>query len=248
MLHAQDVKRHAFEGYAIQEYWPHASIVVCWRQDKTNAELERKLSSQAVCYSSSRPWRDGCWQCLERRVQPREILAELKSHTLHWPPSQELPKAEKSRSSWTVWMQWPQWPKEQRGFSIFPDTLASPIQDWFWTGTCTNDRDHVSGASSQMAVERQILMAFQQTCRMGFPTIWIYAMTFTPATFVIFLFLFQHFLGNIYNVLFASGLQHGESAIDTHISVLFPHAGYYRTLSRPPCAGQQVRVSYLLYI
>lgn len=65
-----------------------------------------------------------------------------------------------------------------------------------------------------------------------------------------FSFSFSTFPGVwlIYNVLFVLGLQHGESAIDTHISVLFPHAGYYRTLSRPPCAGQQVRVSYLLYI
>ena len=56
----------------------------------------------------------------------------------------------------------------------------------------------------------------------------------------------------IYNVVLVSGVQQSDLVIHTHISILFgdsiSHIGYYKVLSRVPCAIQQVLVDYLFYI
>ena len=49
------------------------------------------------------------------------------------------------------------------------------------------------------------------------------------------------------NVALATGAQHSESGIPTHISILFSHTGDYRTLRRVPCAIQEVLVPLLFY-
>ena len=49
------------------------------------------------------------------------------------------------------------------------------------------------------------------------------------------------------NVALATGAQHSESGIPTHISILFSHTGDYRTLRRVPSAIQEVLVPLLFY-
>lgn len=64
MLCAQDVKRCALGGLHDPRVLTPChikNIAACvWAQYSTSAELELKLSSQAMPHSSSRPWRDGC--------------------------------------------------------------------------------------------------------------------------------------------------------------------------------------------
>ena len=46
-----------------------------------------------------------------------------------------------------------------------------------------------------------------------------------------------------------SAIQQSESVTHMHILfIFFPHIGYYRVLSRVPCAIQYVLISYLFYI
>ena len=57
---------------------------------------------------------------------------------------------------------------------------------------------------------------------------------------------------SIYNVVLVSGVQHSDSVICTHTCLFFSRffsiIGYYRVLSRVPCAIQQVLVDYLSYV
>ena len=55
----------------------------------------------------------------------------------------------------------------------------------------------------------------------------------------------------IYSVVLVSAVQQSDSVIHIHISILFQilfHIGYYRILSRGPCAIKEVLVDYLFYI
>ena len=54
----------------------------------------------------------------------------------------------------------------------------------------------------------------------------------------------------IYNIVLVSGVQQRRDSV-IHVSHLFwflSHVGYYRILSRVPCAVQDVLVGYLSYI
>ena len=50
-----------------------------------------------------------------------------------------------------------------------------------------------------------------------------------------------------YNVVLVSGVQQSESVIHIHISILFPHIGYYKLPNRFSCALQEVLVNHLFY-
>ena len=64
-------------------------------------------------------------------------------------------------------------------------------------------------------------------------------------------FFFDFILQLIYNVVLVPGVQQSDSFIHINISILFQilfHIGYYRILSRGPCAIKEVLVDYLFYI
>ena len=66
---------------------------------------------------------------------------------------------------------------------------------------------------------------------------------------VCFLLLFLIFVGVqlIYNIVLVSGVQQSDSVIHVHISIFvrfFSHVGYYRILSKVPCAIQKKHHHY----
>ena len=61
---------------------------------------------------------------------------------------------------------------------------------------------------------------------------------FIPSHNALDYYYFKNFIGGwlTYNVVLASGLQQSEPVVHIHISIIFSHTGYYRILSRFPCA------------
>ena len=90
---------------------------------------------------------------------------------------------------------------------------------------------------------KKIFFEFQKFCYNFKDRYYIWGKMFPSK----FFFIVVQFL---FNVVLVSTVQQSESAINIHISPLFgfpSHLIHHRTLSRVPCAIQQVLISYLFY-